>query len=293
MKNKQTKKRLGVLAVILMLIVAIGATAGTTLAKYIYSATVSDSATIAKWGYTVSANTVNLFSTTYNAKKIVSGGDSLDVNATANVVAPGTSNDAANNGEMTITLNGSADVAAKLTLDFSGFKTVWLNYNNEATYYPIKWYINDTLVQHTEENNEKTNAVDAQDIATAVAAKLPSGATAKDGVVTLALPAGTTNVFGTTGTTLKIKWVWEFTQEKTAAVGEAGKEGYKPATYYDIEDTILGALAAGKTTTLWTSADNGNTTTVVDISKYADQKDYNLQVAFNVKALLVQTNSAN
>lgn len=292
MKNK-TKKRVGIVAMMLVLILAIGAAAGTTLAKYIYSATVNTSATVAKWGFTVSANTTELFSDKYDASNIVTGDETLDVNASTKVVAPGTSNSTSNEGgEMTITFNGYSEVDALLTIDLSGFKTVWLKYE-EDTYYPIKWYINGTLVEHTEEDGTVNNAVVADDIANAIAAALPNGATAADGVVTLAIPASKTSIFGATGKTLTIAWEWEFQTEKTAAENEEGEDDYVPATYYDIEDTILGALAAGETTTIWTSADNGASTTIVDISEYVADKDYNLDVVFNLKAMLVQTTNAN
>ena len=111
MKNK-TKKRLGVVAAMLGLVVAIGAVAGNTLAKYISSVKVeSEVATVAQWGYTVTANASDLFSKTYAGNKIAaSNADSLDVKATAKVVAPGTSsaNDAEGaEGALVVTINGN------------------------------------------------------------------------------------------------------------------------------------------------------------------------------------------
>lgn len=323
MKNK-TKKRVGVIAMMLMVIVAIGATAGTTLAKYIYSATVTDTATVAKWGFTVTANTKDLFSEQYNASKMVSGktkGDyaNVDVYADAKVVAPGTSN---NNdevgGEMIITINGSAEVNAQLVIDITDFETVWLNQevesvakidgedtteeNNtlgEGKYYPLQWTFkagsgDNLLAADLTLDPSSSTSLNEQLAASLTNAfkysisenmnVLPANATVSDestgSKVVINLPAGTTfNNFK-----LTIGWEWPFEQDM------------------DVQDTILGALAAneakveaeeGEPTAnyLYTSADDGDTITEIDMSKYAET-DYNLSVTFSCKATLVQTTNA-
>lgn len=325
MKNK-TKKRVGIVAVMVMLVVAIAATAGTTLAKYIYSATVNDRATVAKWGYTVSANTMELFSKQYDANKMVTTSDgALDVKAEAKVVAPGTSNATSENGgQMTLTFNGTSDVAAQLILDITEFDTVWLdstvksivtgtddegsytysdNGLGEGKYYPIQWTLkaNDKAadLNLAYNPNKGFNAQLAESLVSAFnydKSVLPTGVTSvklENGTqVVIDLPAGTTFE----NFKLSIAWEWAFEKVKTPAEGSVGAENYKPATYYDIEDTILGALAAGKTTYLYTSADNGKTITNIDLTKYTATESntyYNLSVKFGLHATLVQVQTAD
>ena len=236
-KDNSNKKRLGILIVVFLLLLAIGATAGITLAKYIDSENITtQTATVAKWGYTLTANSSGLlFGTNYGnvtggyASKVESGGVVVSGTSGTNVVAPGTK------GEATVlTINGSAEVDAVLTITVgSDFKTVHLTNNNDINYYPIKWKVNDNEISVT------NNAVDANEFAKAIAAALnvegvlPNNVTAttNNNVVTVNLPANQSTKIDNFN--LKISWEWAL---QTLKQGTSN-------TYYDIEDTILGQIA--------------------------------------------------
>lgn len=312
MKNK-TKKRLGVVAAMLGLVVAIGAVAGNTLAKYISSVKVeSEVATVAQWGYTVTANASDLFSETYAGNKIAaSTADSLDVKATAKVVAPGTSsaNDAEGaEGALVVTINGKAEVDAQLVIDIKEFNTVWLkamslNYveknaqgQNEtkttefAAYYPLKWTItaggetNKADLTFTKTTKEDLAAELATQIKTNLgyAGVLPAGAkvnteksTGSKVVIDLPVEAETPVVFN--NYKLTIAWKWEF------------------ETGHDVEDTILGWYAAGitKGTTVSGTATDGTLAADshsydVDLTGKVADTDYNLKAGLNFNVTIVQ-----
>ncbi|MCH5156805.1 MAG: hypothetical protein J1G02_02880 [Clostridiales bacterium] len=236
-KDNKNTKRIGIAIIVLLLLLAIGATAGITLAKYISSATVqSQTATAAKWGYTLTADASGMFGTNYGAVKdnfatvVESGGVVVSSTSNANVVAPGTK------GEAKLVLNGSGEVNAVLTITVSdSFKTIHLTDNNGLNYYPVKWKVNGTEV------TAESNTMGANDFAKAIVTALnktgvlPTGitATAKNNVVTVELPANT-NI---TDLKLEISWEWAYRTAKSGSSGE----------YYDAEDTILGQIAqAGK-----------------------------------------------
>lgn len=301
MKNK-TKKRIGIVAAMLGVVVAIGATAGTTLAKYISSATVnSESATVAKWGYTITTNATELFSKEYSDTKI--GADkngNIDVKASQKVVAPGTSSNGLTKteNELVITINGSAEVDAKLVIDITEFETVWLNTakvkaDTESKalgtdiYYPLKWTFTAgsgedlmkadiTLAKSKKAFNEQL----AEGITNALAwslsdeykgkAVLPENAevNAKESTgsnIVIDLPVGTKfDNFKFT-----IAWEWPFEQDK------------------DVEDTVLGWLADGNVEG-GTSYNGNDEVTVSKLDKLVDGTDYNLTATFNCTIQIVQ-----
>ena len=251
MKKNQTKKRVGFVAVMLMLVIAICATAGTTLAKYVSSfETVSNNATVAKWGYTMTVNESKMFSkqygevnTTTNLAKISDSAVVVKSSTENNVVAPGTT------GSMSFTLFGSADVDAELKLTIANgtddFKTVKLAKSAEdsSAYYPIKWAVDANLANDGTPAWSTTDVTEVKDLAnlfkTALNSKI-SGATVgvdktNSNVLIIKLPAGTD--LGTTGLKVTISWKWDFETTKT------------PDGNYNAEDTLLGYLAAGKTYT--------------------------------------------
>lgn len=247
MKNNdnKTKKRIGIVAIMLVLLLAVGATAGITLAKYISSATVqSQTATVAKWGYTLTADGSGLFGTNYGnvsdnfATKVSDNG--VVVSSTSNnVVAPGTK------GSATIlTINGSSEVDAVLTIDVSNFQTIHLTDGSSLNYYPIKWKMNGTEIG-------TSNVVTANDFASAIATALQvqgvlTGATVKvdNSIVTVNLPASTASI---NNFQLTLSWEWALSTPKDSS------------GYYDAEDTILGQIAnAGGTTGAAFTAYNGS-----------------------------------
>ena len=328
-KTNKNKKRLGIAAMGLGLVLAVGATAGTTLAKYISSAKTEATATVAQWGYTITTTGEGLFSSQYHKGKIVkaSNDKTIDVYATKEVVAPGASSEGADDteGAFKITINGQAEVAAQLIIDISDFDTVWLNQEvanatwveGDATksdqklgtgkYYPLQWSIIATA--DTEKypdkqeakiplnyNNLSESTTMAQVLATAIKenieyTKLPEGATVNTTESTGSKVVLDLKV-GTVFSNyeLAIAWEWPFTQEKDATSG----------TNHDVEDTVLGWLAYNKNknqlehsqigTTETTTSNDSKKDVTVDLSKYTDS-DYNLdvKVGFSVQIVQVKT----
>ncbi len=125
------------LLVALVLLLAIG---GYSLAKYVTSGSSNGEAAVAKWGYTVSTDTSNLFGKNYKANVVSTNTDAAQLEVKAaddqNVVAPGTT------GSMTFTVNGTAEVASKLNIAVSDVQDVVLTYGDNA-YKPVKWTLND------------------------------------------------------------------------------------------------------------------------------------------------------
>ncbi len=125
------------LLVALVLLLAIG---GYSLAKYVTSGSSNGEAAVAKWGYTVSTDTSNLFGKNYKANVVSTNTDAAQLEVKAaddqNVVAPGTT------GSMTFTVNGTAEVASKLNIVVSDVQDVVLTYGDNA-YKPVKWTLND------------------------------------------------------------------------------------------------------------------------------------------------------
>ena len=238
MKENKSKKRIAIIATIFALLLTVGAIAGISLAKYVSSGDVtSKSATVAKWGYTITADANGLlFGTSYGsvndgfATKVSDGGVVVSSASGTNVVAPGTK------GEATVlTINGSAEVDALLSITVSeNFKTIHLTDNHDIDYYPVKWKVNDTVI------NVDNNAVDANEFAKAIAEALNtqgvlSGdvtAVADNNVVTVELPADSSTEIN--NFQLKISWEWALQTLKTEGAG---------VTYYDAEDTLLGQIA--------------------------------------------------
>lgn len=154
--KKETKRKSLVALGALALILAVGATAGTTLAKYTSSKTVpSATATVAKWGFVINVNATEIFGKNYEAPatedglSVVStkadGDNAVVVSASSKdgkVVAPGTT------GKFVIGISGTAEVDADVTFAVTGTETVediYLNTkgagNDASAYRPIKWTV--------------------------------------------------------------------------------------------------------------------------------------------------------
>ena len=141
-KILKNKKLITAVAMILMVTLVIGM--GTmTYSRYVTSKGMDtpEQATVAKWGYVLSINQEDMFGAEYeggvvNEAFIETADDKIDVTSksSAQLVAPGTE------GSMTITLSGSAEVLAKLTVDVTDDShDVKLVYDTDKTYSPIKW----------------------------------------------------------------------------------------------------------------------------------------------------------
>jgi hypothetical protein len=141
MKTKSKKMQATlIVAVLLALIVAIFAMAGTTYAKYVTTSSHdTKQVTVAKWGYVVTINADDLFSSdyTYDSTKKVStvaeSGSGVAVKASSSTLAPGTT------GEMTFSITGTAEVPSKISFDTTFTDEVYLD-----DYYPVVWTLEET-----------------------------------------------------------------------------------------------------------------------------------------------------
>ena len=280
MKTKtNNRKKLGVIAVLLVMLIAIGVAAGTTFAKYISSASVeSQQATVAKWGFTLTANAPDLFATDYGnasdsyATALPSTSSTAGVVSSASVtsgsrskvVAPGTKGSA-----KFISINGSAEVDSvlKIVID-KNFATPKLSNGTTANdYYPLVWKINGTRV-----GNASTGVVTANDFATTIKtllqAALPSGVTATTStdtagnyVLTVELPA---NTGFSSAFEIEISWEWPYESSSTS-------DDEKKAV--NDKDTLLGSLTAGTLdrTEYKNYYDNSVTTASIGISTTIEQ----------------------
>ena len=131
------------------------------MSKYISSKTETGSASVAKWGFTVSTKTNKLFGEEYVAGLIpetTATGATLSAKADSTgrkIVAPGHS------GSMTFTIAGSAEVKAQVKISVTeGYKDIVLNYKKgetAGTYNPVVWTltkkgVTDHIAQGTLEN---------------------------------------------------------------------------------------------------------------------------------------------
>ena len=151
-QKKDNRKSIFVIGLLLLLVAVIGF-GGYTLSKYVTKKNASGSASVAKWGFTVSANATNLLGSEYKYdgtnSTVNAGGDKVTVKANTsagNIVAPGTT------GSMTFSIGGTAEVKAKIEVKMNVTSDVVLKYKTtaapEATpveYYPVKWALKKTV----------------------------------------------------------------------------------------------------------------------------------------------------
>lgn len=208
--KKQKQKKILVVAAIALMIALVSGMGAMTYARYISTAKVDpQQATAAKWGFVITADTSELFSTDYT---LVSGqyatpttlnnGVAVKASTSADVVAPGTS------GSMTISVSGVSEVLAKLTLKVDdGSKDIKLD-----THKPIKWTLNKKVGDSAAANVDGAVNVDFATFIAKLAAE------------SAVIPAGTEKVV-----TYTISWVWEFDVDSAT----------------NIKDTIIGFKSAG------------------------------------------------
>lgn len=225
-QKNSNKKSVFIIALLLLLVAVIGF-GGYTMSKYISSKSDEGKASVAKWGFTVSANADDLFGTdyAYNAtdfvsKKTTSTSASLTVSAAtptsgtrSNLVAPGTT------GSMTIKVNGKAEVKSQVVINLSNVKDVKLVYTKDgaqSSYTPVKW----TLKKNGADVTGAVN-VDLETLANKLNAE-----TAYD-------PNTEVN------DTYTLSWAWDF---------ENGT-GANSIAQDDVLDTLLGRIANGESIT--------------------------------------------
>lgn len=232
MKNKTRKNKKIFMVVAMVLMVALVAAMGTmTYSKYISTANVpTQTATAAKWGFVVTANTNNLFGKQYNKNETTATVDGTGAvlvkaltGATTNIVAPGTS------GSMTITVGGKAEVKAKFTIALAaGFKEISATLSG-TEYLPIKW----TLKKNSSEVGTYDNLSALQTALEAQSIVIEAGAASFDATYT-------------------ISWAWAFSvnDEADTAIGIATNEGATTATIGTNTYTVASTLSFDLTATV-------------------------------------------
>lgn len=144
-QKNSNKKSVFVIALLLLLVAVIGF-GGYTMSKYISSKSDNGTASVAKWGFEVTAKGDKLFGKEYrydtakNASVIKDDtGATLTVQAATpntNLVAPGTT------GSMTFSIGGTAEVKSKIEVSLTGNDVV-LKYTTatvtDGEYAPVKW----------------------------------------------------------------------------------------------------------------------------------------------------------
>jgi len=125
--------RLGLLAMVLTLVTM--PMVSSTYAKYVTEATGTDTARVAKWGVTITADSAGdgMFDLTYVKDDATFTLGPNSVISTENVVAPGTS------GSYTFTLAGIPEVAVRVSFGASSIKDNWLV--STKAYEPLNWTI--------------------------------------------------------------------------------------------------------------------------------------------------------
>ena len=193
-KSKQNSGKIIIAVVMAALLIAILCIGTLTFAKYVTNES-SDAlqGTVAKWGYVVTVTADGLFPANYTKGEgnyaVKATGDGVAVKAAGAAVAPGTT------GSLTFTVVGTAEVAAKITIDVGGNQQdIVLAYTDAtAEYHPIKWTLSKGGVNLVE---NKT----LSELATAVAA-----------INNLYVAAGTA-----VNDTYTLTWTWDFEGNNTA-----------------------------------------------------------------------------
>lgn len=120
-----------VAAILLVCVLATTCGISGTFAKYVTTGSASDTARVAKWGVELSVSAEGkLFNTEYSE----TGSVTVKSQTAENVVAPGT----ADSVGITFTLNGTPEVATKVTATLGDAKDVFLK-NGDEIYYPVKF----------------------------------------------------------------------------------------------------------------------------------------------------------
>ena len=224
--KKQKQKKILVVAAIALMIALVSGMGAMTYARYITSSQVpAEQATAAKWGFVVTADTSNLFSSdytlngTYATPVTTNTGVAVNAYADTKLVAPGTS------GSMTVTVSGVAEVRARLSLK-SLYKDDQKDYldisipagtdpfddSARKKYNPVKWTLNKKVGDDEAEDVDDATNVDLETLLTAFEDESTD------------IPAGSS-----ISVVYTISWKWDFNAEEDALSLQDTLIGYKSA----------------------------------------------------------------
>lgn len=210
-KNRKNRKPLIVVAMLLMVALVVGMGA-MTYSRYVSSFTTGEqTATAAKWGFVVNANTTNLFGKNYevtgtNVATPTTETTGVVVKASSNTVAPGTS------GSMTFAIDGTAEVRAQLTVDLT--VTSEIAYGD---YKPIQW----TLKKGSTEVATSTSLATVLNSLVTTPVVIEAGATIDGGAY-------------------ELSWSWAWSEDETISIKDT-IIGIKASdsTYANVDDIRL------------------------------------------------------
>ena len=223
--ERKNNGRTAVIVALLLALVTLLCFGGYTFSKYVTRGSGTGTASVAKWGYTASVDTMKLFGKEYKHAatnvSTVNGSGTINVQANTanerNLVAPGTA------GSMTFTVGGQAEVRALLHMSLISTNDVVLKIRKTGEtayteYNPVKWTLKKDGVAVT----------DAENVTLAVIAdKITNDHT-------ISKEYEPNEVL--TSTTYELSWAWAF--EGTGNVADLT---------IDQVDTILGQMANGGT----------------------------------------------
>lgn len=231
-KNKKTVLTIAI-ALLLVLALALG---GFTFARYISQGNGSDSARVAKWGFTISVGDIGDegFETQYTNDEeevIVKASDSTAV------VAPGTS------GKMTFSISGTAEVAAKVSMtvgsdvnieqDVRDIGVVLTPGEGDAiTYNPVRFTLKKggTTVQVNEENKiVASEGTAVENVSLTELAEILEVSFTEEIVPNASI---------TNGGTYTIEWSWAFENQYFTAGGDITDTNTNNLSC-DVLDTII------------------------------------------------------
>ena len=227
-KNRMMRLASGLLVAVLVTTSMISG----TFAKYTTSATGSDTARVAKFGVVINANG-ETFEKSYNGVEANWTSSATVANASAKLVAPGTS------GEMAkMTLTGTPEVAVRVAYEVTTFElSDWTLYNGTTEYCPLVFNVNSTEYKI---NGTTIKTVDELEraVKTAVAGYTKEYA-----------PGTDLSADGQKAHSLAISWSWAFNGDsemdtvlgnKAAGINEDGTaEDYTaPAIKFTVKTTV-------------------------------------------------------
>ena len=272
--NEKSKngKRLALILLALLLIAAI-AFGAYTYSKYVTQTEGSGTATVAKWGYTVTIGDSDAagytdglgFSKNYTTSGAANG-DTAAVIASStsnNVVAPGAK------GSTTFSITGEAEVTAKVTATLDGdqiFLYLKADNGNTYVYNPIVYTYDDVSGDIDTVNDELATFTSD-----------------------LAANAETINLANNV-----VSWEWAFEKEAGATLKKVSGNGAETisitADQVDILDTALGQLIAGGTPTTSTIIVGGTT---YYIPTKDNTNDYRTVESVTLSITITQTQGNN
>ncbi len=193
-----------------------------TFAKYVTTATASDTARVAKWGVVLTVPQESSFNTSYTDTQ---NGITVTSSDTSKVVAPGTSGTA-----ITFSISGKPEVACKIDIAMEVKSDIFLKTNDGTAYYPVKFTLKQTAGVYKSVGED--NQVSYGTATTEAPYTVVNGGTLAD--IKKAVEAASMEKVDPNkdlASTYVLTWEWAFDDATNSGSNDA-------------KDTILGNLAA-------------------------------------------------